>query len=112
MIAWLIAGGLFLCLLIALAKVRQLSKELKTVNDNYETAQWEATNQSRFSNEALNDVEEWKKRYVAERAAKEEQEKEAETWRKRYMERIHEDSDSYKTQIGKEEESWGDHEPY
>jgi predicted Holliday junction resolvase-like endonuclease len=112
MIAWLIAGGLFLCLLIALVKVRQLSKELKTVNDNYETAQWEARNQGRFSEEALNEVEEWKERYVAERAAKEAQEKEAETLRKRYMERIHEDSDSYKTQIGKDEESWGDREPY
>ena len=112
MIAWLIAGGLFLCLLVVLVKVHQLSKELKIANDRCETAQWEARNQSRFSNEALNEVEEWKQRYVAERAANEEREKEAETLRKRYMERIHEDSDSYKTQIGKDEESWGDREPY
>ncbi|MBN1762156.1 MAG: hypothetical protein JW878_03615 [Methanomicrobia archaeon] len=112
MIAWLIALGLLLCLLIALVKLAQVSKRLKTVSDNYETAQWEARNQGRFSNEALNEVEEWKQRYVAERAAREEHEQEAETWRKRYMERIHEDSDSYKTQIGKDEESWGDREPY
>jgi 7,8-dihydro-6-hydroxymethylpterin-pyrophosphokinase len=112
MIAWLIALGLLLCLLVALVKLAQVSKRLKTVSDNYETALWEARNQSRFSNEALNEVEDWKQRYVAERAAKEEQEKEAETWRKRYMARIHEDSDSYKTQIGKDEESWGDREPY
>ena len=112
MIAWLIAGILFLCLLGVLVKLARVSKELKIMNDRCETALWEATNQSRFSNEALNDVEEWKKRYVVERAAREEHEKEAETWRKRYMERIHEDSDSYKTQIGKDEESWGDREPY
>ena len=110
--AWLIALLLFVCLLIVLVKVRQLSNELKIVNDNYETALWEARNQSRFSEEALNEVEEWKKRYVAERAAKDEQAKEAENWKKRYWEKAHEESDSYKTKIGKDEESWGDKEPY
>jgi hypothetical protein len=57
-------------------------------------------------------VEKWKRRYVAEKAAKEEQVKEAEKLKKRYWQEVHEDSDSYTTQTRKEEESGGDKEPY
>jgi hypothetical protein len=57
-------------------------------------------------------VEKWKRRYVAEKAAKEEQVKEAEKLKKRYWQEVHEDSDSYTTQKRKGEESWGDKEPY
>jgi hypothetical protein len=112
MIAWIIAFILFLCLLAVLAKLRLGAKELAALNDRCETAQWEAKNQSVFSEQALEEVEKWKKCYVTEKAAKEEHEKEAEQWKKRYWEKAHEDSDSYKTQIGKDEESWGDIEPY
>ena len=112
MIAEIIALVLFLCLLVALAKVRLLVKELTALNDRCETAQWEAKNQSVFSEQALEEVEKWKKCYVAEKAAKEAHGKEAEQWKKRYWGKAHEDSDSYKTQIGKDEESWGDIEPY
>ena len=112
MIAWLIALGLFLCLLIVLAKLARCSKELKALSDRYEAVLHEAKTRRSFAEEAWNEVEKWKKRYLAEKAAKEEQAKEAEKLRKRYWEEVHDDSDSYKTQIGKEEESWGDNEPY
>ena len=112
MLAWIIALILLTCLLIALAKLRQVSKELAALNSRYEAALWEAKSRSVFSEEAFGEVEKWKKRYVAEKAAREEQEKEAEKRRKHYWGRAHEDSDSYKTQIGKDDESWGDKEPY
>jgi len=112
MIAWIIALILFTCLLIVLAKLARFSKELKALNDRYEAVLHEAKTRSRFSEEAWKEVEKWKKRYLAEKAAKEEQAKEAEKLRKRYWEEVHEDSDSYKTQTRKEEESWGDNEPY
>ena len=112
MIAWIIVCILFLCLLVVLARLRLVAKELATLQDRYETAEWEAKNQSVFSEQALEEVEKWKKRYVAEKTAKEEHEKETEEWKKRYWEKSHEDSDSYKTQVGKDEESWGDIEPY
>jgi len=112
MIAWIIALILFTCLLIALAKLAHCSKELKALNDRYEVVLHEAKTRRSFSEEAWNEVEKWKKRYLAEKAAKEEKVKEAETLRKRYWVEVHEDSDSYKTQIGKEDESWGDKEPY
>lgn len=112
MIAWIIALVLFTCLLIVLAKLARSSKELKALNDRYEAVLHEANTRSKFSEEAFKEVEKWKKRYVSEKAAKEEQTKEAEKWRKRYWGEIHEDSDSYKTQTRKDEESWGDKEPY
>ena len=112
MIAWILAFILFLCLVAVLAKLRLTTKELAAVHDRYETAQWEAKNQSVFSEQALEEVEKWKKCYVAEKAAKEAHEKEMEQWKKRYWEKAHDDSDSYKTQVGKDEESWGDIEPY
>lgn len=112
MIAWIIALILFTCLLMTLAKLARFSKELNALSDRYEAVLHEAKTRSRFSEEAWNEVEKWKKRYLAEKTAKEEKEKEAEKLRKRYWEEVREDSDSYKTQIGKEEESWGDKEPY
>ena len=112
MIAWIIALILFTCLLIALAKLARFSKELKALNDRYEAVLHEAKTRSSFAEEAWNEVEKWKKRYLAEKTAKEEKVKEVEKLRKRYWEEVHEDSDSYKTQIGKEDESWGGKEPY
>lgn len=112
MIAWIIALILFTCLLMALAKLARFSKELKALNDRYEAVLHEAKTRSSFAEEAWKEVEKWKKRYLAEKTAKEEQEKEVEKLRKRYWEEVHEDSDSYKTQTRKEEESWGDKEPY
>ena len=109
MIAWIIALILFICLLATLFRH---FKALKACEDRYEAALYEAKARSNFSEEAFKEVEKWKKRYLAELAAKKEQIKEAEEWKKRYWAQIHEDSDSYKTQTRKEEESWGDNEPY
>ena len=112
MIAQIIALFFFLCVLLLLIKVRLLAKELIELNRRYETALWEAKNRSVFSEEAFGEVEKWKKRYASEKAAKEELGKEAKKWQKRYWEQAHEASDSYHTQTGKDEESWGDREPY
>jgi Tfp pilus assembly protein PilX len=112
MITWIIALVLFLCLLVVLAKLRLVSKKLKNAYERYDAALHEAKTRSSFAEEAWTEVEKWKKRYVAEKTAKEEQMKEAEKWKKRYWQEVHEDSDSYKTQTRKEEESWGDKEPY
>ena len=108
-IAWIIALVLFACLLATLLLYLRARKAWE---DRYEAALHEAKARSNFSDEAFKEVERWKKRYLTEKAAKEEKIKEAEEWRKRYWEHIHEASDSYKTQIGKDEESWGDNEPY
>ena len=109
MIAWIIASILFVCLL---ATLLLHLKAIKVLNNRYEAVLHEAKTRSSFAEEAWTEVEKWKKRYVAERAAKEEQMKEAEKLRKRYWQEVHEDSDSYTTQTRKEEESWGDNEPY
>lgn len=112
MIAWIIALILFTCLLMVLAKLARCSKERKALNDRYDAALHEAKTRSSFAEEAWKEVEKWKKRYLAEKAAKEEQTKEAEKLRKHHWQEVHEDSDSYKTQTRKEEESWGDKEHY
>jgi predicted Holliday junction resolvase-like endonuclease len=111
-IAWIIALILFTCLLIVLIKLARYSKELKALSDRYEAVLHEAKTRRSFAEEAWNEVEKWKKRYLAEKTVKEEKVKEAEKLRKRYWQEVHEDSDSYKTQTRKEEESWGDKEPY
>jgi biopolymer transport protein ExbB/TolQ len=109
MIAWIIALILFVCLISVL--VLQF-KQLSAVRRRYEAVLQEVKSRGNLSDEALKEIERWKKRYEAEKAVKEEQVREAEKWKKRYWQKVHEDSDSYKTQIGKEEESWGDREPY
>jgi predicted Holliday junction resolvase-like endonuclease len=109
MIAGVIAFILLVCLIVTLV---YHVKAVNQVRNQYETELYEAKTRSKFVDEAWAEVEEWKKRYVAERALKEEKEREAEELRKRYWEQRHDDSDSYRTQTRKEEESWGDREPY
>ena len=109
MIAWIIAFILFGCLIAVLVlHFRQLG----ALKSHYEEELEEVKSSRGLSEEAVKEIETWKKRYEVERALKEEQLREAEKWRKRYWEQVHEDSDSYRTRIGKEEESWGDREPY
>lgn len=112
MILELIALALAAGLLGAIVKLCQLSKELATAQDRYETALWEAKSRTMFADEAFEAVEEWKKRYEAERAAKEQLMKETEERRKKYWAQVHGVSDTYSAETGKEEESWGDREPY
>jgi len=109
MIAWIIALILFGCLIAVLVLH---FKQLSALKSRYEAVLHEVKSNRCLSEDAVKEIEKWKKRYEAERAVKEEQLKEAEKWRKRYWEKVHEDSDAYRTQIGKEEESWGDREPY
>jgi len=112
MILELIALILATCLVGSIVKLRQVSKDLATARDRYETALWEAKSRTMFADEAFETVEEWKKRYEAERASKEQLMKETEAWRKKYQAQIHSVSDTYRAETGKEEESWGDREPY
>ena len=112
MILELIALVLAACLVGVIVKLRQISKELATAQNRYETALWEAKSRTMFADEALDTVEEWKKRYEAERASKEALMKETEAWRKKYQAQVHSASDTYRAETGKEEESWGDREPY
>ena len=110
MIAWIIALILLVCLIAVLFLH---FKELNALKSRYEAALQEVKKRNgRYDEEARGELEEWRKRYEAERAAKEEKVKEAEMWRKRYWEQIHEASDTYTTRTRKEEESWGDREPY
>ncbi len=112
MILELVAGILAACLVVALVKLRQVSRELATAQDRYETALWEAKSRTMFADEAFDAVEEWKKRYEAEHAAKEKLLKETDAQRKNYWNQVHSGSDTYRAETGKEEESWGDREPY
>jgi predicted Holliday junction resolvase-like endonuclease len=109
MIPWIITFILFSVLIAVL--VLQF-KQLSALKSRYESVVHELKSRRSPSDEALEELEKWKKRYEAEKAAKEEQIKEAERWKKRYWEQVHEDSDSYRTQVGKEDESWGDREQY
>jgi predicted nucleic acid-binding Zn-ribbon protein len=112
MILELIALILAACLLGAIVKLRQVSNDLATARDRYEKALWEAKSRAMFADEAFEAVEEWKKRYEAERASKEDLMKETEEWRKKFRAQVHSVSDTYRAETGKEEESWGDREPY
>lgn len=112
MIPELMALVLAACLVGSLVKLRQVSRDLATTRDRYEKALWEAKSRTMFADEAFETVEAWKKRYEAERTAKEELMKETEVWRKKYREQVHSASDSYRAETGKAEESWGDREPY
>ncbi|HDS45600.1 MAG TPA: hypothetical protein ENN68_05850 [Methanomicrobia archaeon] len=112
MILELIALMLAASLVGAIVKLRRISKELATAQDRYETALWESKSRTMFADEALEAVEEWKKRYAAECASKEELMKQIEALRKSYREQIHSVSDTYRAETGKQEESWGDREPY
>lgn len=109
MIAWIISFILLVCLIAVLLLH---FKELKALKSRYEAALQEAQKRNGRYDEARGELEEWRKRYEAERAAKEEKVKEAEMWRKRYWEHVHEASDTYTTRTRKDEESWGDREPY
>ena len=112
MILELIALILAACLVGSIVKLRQVSKDLETAQDRYESALWEAKSRTMFADEALEAVEEWKKRYEAERVSKEELAKQTEEWRKKYRAQVHSVSDTYRAETGKQEESWGDREPY
>ncbi|MGC9445124.1 MAG: hypothetical protein ACP5E9_09405 [Candidatus Methanospirareceae archaeon] len=112
MILEFIALVLAACLVGTIVKLRQISKELAAARDRYEAALWEAKSRTMFADEAFEAVEAWKKRYEAECAAKEEFMKETEAWRKKYQDQLHSVSDTYRAETGKEDESWGDREPY
>jgi predicted Holliday junction resolvase-like endonuclease len=112
MILELIALVLAACLVGSIVKLRQVSKDLATARDRYEKALWEAKSRTMFADEAFEAVEDWKKRYESERTSKEQLMKETEACRKSYREQVHSVSDTYRAETGKEEESWGDREPY
>jgi predicted Holliday junction resolvase-like endonuclease len=109
MIAWIIAFLLLVCLLAALYLHR---KTIEALRDQHDAAVFEAQAKSRFIQEAMDEVEEWKKRYLEEKAARGKIEQEAEDWRRKYWDCVQKDSDSYHTKTRKDEESWGDREPY
>ncbi|RZN37006.1 MAG: hypothetical protein EFT35_07355 [Methanophagales archaeon ANME-1-THS] len=109
MIPWIIVFILLSCLIVVLVLH---FKQLRVLKSRYEAVLQELKSRRSPSDEALAELEKWKTRYEAEKAAKEELIKEAERWKKRYWEQVHEGSDSYRTRVGKEDESWGDREPY
>lgn len=109
MIPWLIVFILSGCLIAVLLLH---FKQLGALESHYESVFQELKSRRSPSEEALAELEKWKTCYEMEKAAKEELIKEAARWKKRYWEQVHESSDSYRTPIGKEEESWGDREPY
>ncbi len=108
MLAEIIAFLLLLCLLAAVYLHRQA---LAALRDQHDAAVFEAQTKSRFIQEAMDGEEEWKKRYLEEKAARGKIEQEAEDWRRKYWDCVQKDSDSYHTKTRKEEESWGDREP-
>jgi hypothetical protein len=109
MLAGIIAFLLLLCLLAALYLHR---KAIAALRDQYDAAVFEAQTKSRFIQDAMDEEEAWKKRYLEEKAARGKIEQEAEDWRRKYWDCVQKDSDSYRTKTRKDEESWGDREPY